>query len=325
MRNKILSSVVCRLSSVVLPAVCCLPAFFDFCVAQTASVSFSGVELRETLNQYAKTQRVGFLLDRRIDPGQPLKFEAQKVAGMELFVLLADQMKLGFCQIGPIAYLGPKEAAVKLERIHAIKRQALSNSPTELRRMLSQKIRLKTEKLDTPLEILHQVSQKMKTKIVNPDRIPHDLWPELDFPEADACELLSVLLIGFDLTFEIGDRGITFVPLPDNLPVVTETKPNRPKATSSSKKEVPLEKQRFQSFEVQNKTVNEVLQYFSDNWDLQITVDEKSLRDKGISLDERISFQRNQTDIHDLLRATLDPVGCTYQLSGKKLRVFSGK
>ena len=298
----------------------------DFCAAQTVSVRFSGSELRDTLSQYARAQRIGFLLDRRVDPGLPLDFEARNLSVPEMLSRLADRMNLGYCQVGEIAYIGPKEAAVKLERILAVKQQALPDTPAAARRMLTQKIRLQTEKLDTPQEILQQVAQRMRTRIENLDRLPHDLWPELDFPEADAYELLSVLLIGFDLTFEMGDRGITLVPVPDHLPPIPRvaTANQRTQAAPPPAKNAPLERQRFQ-LELKNQTVGEVLKYFSSNLDLQMEVDEKALREKGISLDQRISFQLEQADIHELLRSTLDPVGCTYQLTGKKVRVFPKK
>jgi len=330
MRNRLLPFAVCRLPAYVVlfllfPLECCT-AYWE---QTTPGVRFSGSELRETLSQYAKIQQIGFMLDRRVDPGLQLEFEMKNVSGLEMFARLADQMGLGFCRVGEIAYLGPKDAAVKLERILAVKRQSLASAPAAVRRTLTQKIRLQTEKLDTPQEILRRVAQRMRTKIGNPDRIPHDLWPELDFPEADAYELLSILLIGFDLTFEIGDHGITFVPLPGNLPVVPEARGNRPEmappvTTTRSQNAPPaLKDLRFEMVEIKNKTVNEVLRYYADNLGLQVVIDEKSLRAKGISLEQRISFQRDQADIHELLRATLEPIGCTYQLSGKRLRVFS--
>ncbi len=77
-------------------------------------VRFSGSELRDTIGQYAKLQGIGFLLDRRIDPGTRLEFMARDVSGTEMFRLLAKKLDLGFCRVGEIAYLGPKEAAAKL-------------------------------------------------------------------------------------------------------------------------------------------------------------------------------------------------------------------
>ena len=319
--------------SILLSAVCYLPTCFlllpvDFCVAQTANVRFSGIKLRETLTQYARTQRIGFLLDRRIDPGLLLEFEARNVSGLEMFTLLASQMELGFCRVGEIAYLGPKDAAVKLERVLFFERQSLSNRSLAARRVLTQKIRLKTEKLETPQEILQRLAQRMRTKIENLDHIPHDLWPELELPETNAYELLSLLLIGFDLTFEISDRGITFVPVPDNLPVVPETETGRSGAVQASKRPTTasptLKDLRFQ-LEIKNKTVNEVLRSLADNLDLQLEIDEKVLQEKGITLEKRISFQRDQADIHALLQATLDPVECSYQLTGKRLSVLPKK
>ena len=145
---------------------------------QPVEVRFSGSELRDTLQQYAKIQQIGFLLDRRVDPGLRLEFEAKNVSGREMFQSLAQKVGLGFCEVGEIAYIGPIDAAEKLERLLTFKSA------------VKQRISLKTKKLDTPWDILQSVAKKLRMKIANPDMIPHDLWAELDFPEAEAHEIL---------------------------------------------------------------------------------------------------------------------------------------
>ena len=97
------------------------------------------------------------------------------------------------------------------------------------------------------------------------------------------------------------------------------------KTTATTTKNVPITDIRFPLVEVKNKTVDEVLHYFADNLELSVEIDKKALAAKGISLEQRISFQLDQSDIHELLRATLDPVGCTYKLTGKKLKVVPKK
>ena len=287
---------------------------------QPVDVRFSGSELRDTLQQYAKIQQIGFLLDRRVDPSLRLEFEAKDVSGREMFQNLAKKMGLGFCEVGEIAYTGPKDAAEKLERLLTLKST------------IKQKISLKTKKLDTPRDILQSVAKKLRMKIANPDMIPHDLWAELDFPEADAHEILSVLLIGFDTTYIVNGKEITLVPITDEIlsRAVVERSETRNttssrKTTTTTTKNVPITDLRFPLVEVKNKTVDEVLHYFADNLELSVEIDQKALTAKGISLEQRISFQLDQADIHELLRATLDPVGCTYQLTGKKLKVAPKK
>ena len=285
---------------------------------QPVDVRFSGSELRDTLQQYAKIQQIGFLLDRRIDPGRRLEFEAKGVSGREMFLALAEKMNLGFCEVGEIAYIGPKDAAEKLERIIAQNRD------------VKQKISFKTKKLDTPRDILQSVAKKLRMKIVNLDRIPHDIWAELDFPEAESHEILSILLIGFDLTFEVNNREITLVPITDEILARSVDRSETRKTGSSRKtattsKNIPLADLRFPLVEVKNKSVNEVLHYLANNIDLNVEIDEKSLAAKGISLEQRISFQLDQANLHELLKATLNPVGCTYQLTGKKLKVVPKK
>ncbi len=201
------------------------------------------------------------------------------------------------------------------------KRRIFRSPPTALQ-PLTQKIRLKTKRLDTPREILQGIAKKLRLDIASLNLIPHDLWPELDLPETTAYELLSLLSIGFDATFEIREQKIAFVPIPENLPLTVRKSPE-PKtgSTKSTTKDVPLSRQRFQRVEVKNKTLTEFFQYLSESLDLQVEIDKKAIREKGIDPDQRISFQLEQADIHELLRAALDPVDCTYQLSGKKLRI----
>ena len=307
-----------RLKLIVFSAILLCSQLANAYWEQPVEVRFSGSELRDTLQQYAKIQQIGFLLDRRVDPGLRLEFETKDVSGREMFQNLARKMGLGFCEVGEIAYIGPKDAAEKLERLLALKSA------------VKQKISLKTKKLDTPRDILQNVAKKLRMKIVNPDVIPHDLWAELDFPEAEAHEILSVLLIGFDATYVVNGKEITLIPITSEIlsrAVVerSETRNTASPRKTTTTKNVPITDLRFPLVEVKNKTVDEVLHYFADNLELSVEIDKKALAAKGISLEQRISFQLDQADIHELLRATLDPIGCTYQLTGKKLKVVPKK
>lgn len=319
---------------------------------RSISVNFSGSELRENLERFAKIQKIGFILDRRIDPGLTLDFSVNGVSGEEMFEQLAENSDLGFLRLDSVAYLGPQEAADKLNALLYLQEKQLERvNPTEIR-FWTQSTSFTSNRLDTPKEILEKLAQKHRIRITNLEKLPHDLWPELDFPEISLNELFLVLLIGFNATFERktelsspGARTITIVPVSKNLPIAQAKREralkNSEKSSAAntrqtagiftnrssgdrttSTKSVPISKRRFQMVRVRNKTLQEFLDYISAQVELEITIDEKSLQKKGIDLQQRISFELDQGDIHALMKAALNPLNASYQLSGKKLRVY---
>lgn len=333
---------------------CVIFAFFSELSAQTSNpfwekpvgVNFSGVELRDHLEQFAKIQKIGFFLDRRIDPGIMLDIDVRDVSGEDMFEQLAQKHGLGFCRIGSVAYLGPKEAAKQLDALRSLQEKQLEQTQPADALFWTQTVNLKTERLDSPKAILQKIAQKYRLRITNLDRFPHDLWPELNLLDISLNDLLLLLLIGFDATFEWnGDsdtsnvKVIKIVPVPKDLPVFLtkqeKSARNSSRATSRqptigsvadsrkpSTKTVPVTRKRFQMMKVQNKTLRDIMDYLSDQLALDVTIDEDSLRKKGIDPSQRISFELDNGNIHDVLRAALNPLNGAYQLNGRKLRVY---
>src|SRR5690606_33445558 len=70
--------------------------------------------------------------------------------------------------------------------------------------------------LTEPASISHDVADRFKLRIENPEAIPHDLWAGAVFPEMDAADMLTLALIPFDMTFEWSSdfSAIRLIPLP---------------------------------------------------------------------------------------------------------------
>ena len=160
-------------------------------------------------------------------------------------------------------------------------------------------------------------------KIANAESIPHDLWAANDLPDLTLAEELSVLLLGFDLTFEFepGDHAIRIVPLLPNVAPAphgsrarTAAKPATPHSTGGTKQVYTLH--------VQEKPVGAVLRELAArlHWNLQI--DEDAIRTAGISLDQRVSFSVTNADQEKLLDALLAPAGLEYREEGDQIRII---
>jgi len=186
---------------------------------QPVSVSWNGGPLRQSLETFAKVRQIGFLLDRRIDPGTPLYLEVRQQPAQTVFSQIAEKYQLGFCRIGQIAYLGPKDAAEILPLLVTLRAEQAAKLPDRLKRRFLARREFHSEFLATPVELLQSLSKEMSLDGSDFQALPHDLWPELVFPEATPLEIFSLLLIGFDSTFVISADAekIKPVPIPHQL------------------------------------------------------------------------------------------------------------
>ena len=291
----------------------------------------SGAELRDSLDMFTKSQNLCFLLDRRIDPGTILEFRVSNRTTREACALLADSLGLGFCEIGPVAYIGPKDAAAKLNAMRSVQQKYLTASnSSELTKKLSAPISVKTQKLRTPREILTIAAGKSGLTWTNLDAIPHDLWPELDFKDVPAADLFSLLLIGFDKTFKVSSNGmeISVVAFPDQLDQLAQATLKSPKPTqsdtsskqSNSTQSTSLSKLRF-SITIQEQKADEVLKSLADKIGLKLEIDNESLRKKGISLDKTVSFSVQNASVNKLFQTLLQQVGCKHTITGKTIKI----
>jgi hypothetical protein len=70
--------------------------------------------------------------------------------------------------------------------------------------------------LAEPRQLLLDLAGEQGLVIANPDLIPHDLWPAVDLPPLELADRLTLLLAGFDLTFERDGTSnrLKLIPLP---------------------------------------------------------------------------------------------------------------
>ena len=181
-------------------------------------ITWAGNPLRRAVGNLARTQQVAIFVDRRVDPEQELQFSVNDVALRHVLQRLAEDLKLGTCRVGPVSYLGPKSAADALGTLTAIKDEQSRRLPADVRGRLARTKPLRWAELSTPRELLGQFTQEADFRLEGLEQIPHDLWPAVDLPSLTLTQRLSLLLIGFDLTFEVSEDGrtIQLTPLPTN-------------------------------------------------------------------------------------------------------------
>jgi hypothetical protein len=102
-----------------------------------------------------------------------------------------------------------------LRTLAAIGDEQVAALPAQLREAVNRKKSMDWPKLAEPRELVMQLVEDCGLHLSGAEQIPHDVWPAGGLPALSLAEQLTVLLIGFDLTFIVDSRQheITLVPI----------------------------------------------------------------------------------------------------------------
>jgi hypothetical protein len=306
---------------------------------------------RQAFRNLAQNQRVAVWLDRRIDPGLKLQFEADDLPLGIVLDQLCEKYRWKRAAVGPVVYLGPPAIAGKLATLAAVRRQQVGRESAQQRARWSRAVAWQVPELAQPRELMQELVREAGATLANPEAIPHDLWPEIALPRLTLADRMSLVLAGFDLTFEPSPDGssIRIVPAPAEIEY-TETYSwrgaNASLAAQLAKKfleaEVLLVNDKVQvtgPYEVHEKidrlmsgeTVrttkvapgSKVYSLRVDNQPAGAVVKTvakelgKELQYDPALLDKlktNVSFTVKDVDLNDLLAAALKPLGLTYEM-----------
>lgn len=172
--------------------------------------------LRAALTNLARSQAVAVFLDRRVDPDQTVDLVRADLTLRELLQQLAESRGLGVGRVGPVIYLGPPQTAAVLGTVAAQKEEQLQQLPAALRSRLQQAQPLQWPELATPREVLESLAASEGLQVQGLEQIPHDLWPQVDLPPLTFSQALTLVLAGFQLSFDYVPAAATvrLQPLP---------------------------------------------------------------------------------------------------------------
>jgi hypothetical protein len=184
-------------------------------VRRSASIQWERVPLRDALVRVSKLFGEKVFIDRRVDPGLRISLRLEAASIDEVLQSIADAQFLGLSRLGELRYLGPVHAAQRLRTIAAVRSDEIARLPQHERAQLMRKGRLNWPRLTQPRELVVNVASQRGWRVAQDGRIPHDLWNDNTLPELSLAEQLTVLLVGFDLTFRIAadKRSFDIVPL----------------------------------------------------------------------------------------------------------------
>ncbi len=188
-------------------------------LAVPVTVSWTNAPLRRALASFSTAQHLAIVLDRRIDPDQPIELALSQeplASGLEK---IARRLGLGYCQLGPVAYFGPPDMARRLRTLAALRLEEIRPLPPAESRKFLQLRSWHWDELAQPRQLLDALAEEAGVKIVGAEKIPHDLWPAADLPPLTWVDRLSLLAAQFELTFRVAPDGrqVELVPAPANV------------------------------------------------------------------------------------------------------------
>jgi hypothetical protein len=305
----------------------------------TVSVQWQGTPLGESLSRLAEARKIGLMIDRRLDPSTPLHFESTGQPLGAMLQQLASSLGLGCVLFETTAYLGPKDTADMLPVLIAEQQARLEKLTPRRAAIFRRKISLNIPFLSEPQEILKKLSLQNNFRWKNPEILPYDLWNEKSLNNLSLNELLTVLLIGFEMTFEIEGEGETLVMVPlskqksiphssVNTEIPFESTNNNVHEIREQKtqevqnvQKIPLAQRRF-TLKVENQRLDILLQSLAERLYLKLELDEESLAGKGVQPDNRVSFDVKNVTAAQLFRAILRPLKLNFQIKDETLRVW---
>ena len=178
-------------------------------LARKIDLAWSNIPLRGALLELAKSQKIGVVLDRRVDPGEKIELSLDAVPLAEAIQRIASRAQIGSTLLGPVAYFGPVATAERLKTITALRKSDVEALPKGARTTWRRSAPMKWDDLARPRELLAALAQENGLQLEGIQQIPHDLWAAADLPPLPLADRLTLILCQFDLTFEIGADGLS--------------------------------------------------------------------------------------------------------------------
>jgi hypothetical protein len=169
-------------------------------LAAPISAQWRNAPSRQALERLAAETEVAIWIDRRVDVRKELTLDASSTTMAALIDGAATSLDLGAAAIDDVVYLGPKDAAAALPTLAAQWRRDASSA-------LRKRSPLEWPRLGEPRKLAEDIASSAGYRIENPESIPHDLWPTGSTPPLAVGDQLTLLCLGFDLKWTVGDKA----------------------------------------------------------------------------------------------------------------------
>jgi hypothetical protein len=331
-------------------------------LAAKVTVTWGGVPLRQALTNLCRQNRLGLVLDRRVDPGQEVEIELAEMPLRDALTQIAARRRLGAAILEGVVYIGPVDTASKLRTLAHLRAQEAAELPAARRSAFRRTRAWRWEDLATPRELLNELAEEAELNFTGLD-VPHDLWGGADLPPLLWTARLSLIAAQFGSTFRLAADGrrVEFAPIPEEV-AIERSFPggNQPEELADTWRELLPEcrievagskivvrgtledleqiessrsggSQRTRvtgdavtrfTLTYRDRPLRPLLDKLAEQANLEFRYDEQALAAAGVSLDTRTSFEAKEVTLDELLRAALDPAGLDFRRDASVVELF---
>ena len=333
------------------------------------NASWSNAPLRHVVQSISRAGRLAILIDRRVDPDQRLDLTLHDASYEDILRQIAEDRGLGMTVLGPVIYLGPADASARLRTVSLLAHQQARTLPADAERRFLRAARMGWPDFATPRELLSGLAAAEGIRLSGLEQVPHDLWAGADLPPLSLVDRLLLVAVQFDLTLKLSPdgRGVTLVPIPDDVAIVREypggrqahqlaakwaalapdceievagerivvrglledheriSGAGRPSARPGPRKVKPDRAKKRWTVRGAKGPMDRVLEQLAAKLQVEVRIDRQALAEAGISPSVEVSFSVREATLDELLRAAVEPAGCTFRRQGSVVEVFPAR
>ncbi len=321
---------------------------------QPLGAEWSGSSLRAALAGLSRTQRICIWLDRQTNPDQEISFRADRKPLRQALAQLAEGVGCGAGFMDSVAYIGPPEIAAQVATVAALRTDEAKQLAPGARQQWLERRAWRWDELTVPRDLLREIAEEGHFTVLNPEEVPHDLWPAAQLPPLTVVERLTLLLAGFRRTFAFDKKGaaIRLVPWPESATIARTHSASaeqlrgnawskqfpemRIRRSGSSLEAIgryedqmrlerwlrgekaPVAGETRYSLKIENQPVGGVIQALARRLNYELEVDDQLPQDR---LHKLVSFRVENATPDELVNRALQDTGIRAVREGNKLRL----
>lgn len=185
------------------------------------SVTLQAVPLLDAITNLQNRMQYAIILDRRIDPRQPITLATGLVNSKDVLRQVAEAAKAKVVFADGFAVVGPAESVSKLRTVMELRRNEVRSLRSKLGPAKYQswfdEVGAGWPNLMQPQRFVVEQIQMAKATPEQSAELPHDLWRAQQLPALNLIQRLSIVLNQFDQTFRIEENSVVkLVPVEEN-------------------------------------------------------------------------------------------------------------
>ncbi len=248
------------------------------------------------------------MIDRRIDPSILLSLEVRDQSLRDAISRVADRVGGVSLFFDTLVYVAPLPSGGQLQSLMAPARGGPTSS-------LDESVTLKWPRLTTPQVMVDRTLEGSGWRLENPAALPFDLWPPLEGAKLTRRQWLTLLLFGFDMTYEMSSPGVLRLrPIKHDAASSPSTARYAPSPFRSASD--PIEAKRV-SFRVQDQPAERVLRSLAASFNLTL----EPAPGVEASMGQRVTIEARELTLDAVLQEIGHATGLVVERDDRVIRV----